>query len=650
MAPPGACASRPSRCCLLAGFLLGPVFGVLNPAESFGEVYKPAIALAVAIILFEGGLTLNFSEIRETGKAVQRIVLIGGPLVWLFSSLAAHFAAGLSWPTSIVIGAVLVVTGPTVIMPLLRQAQLRRRPASLLRWEAIVNDPIGALFAVFAFEVYLVMHGTHDGWTLVGLAALAFAIGTVGAYLVARGLAYVFLRGWIAEYLKAPVLFATVLIAYAISDAVLEESGLLTVTVMGITLANTRLSSLTEMRRFKETVTVLLVSGLFVMLTASLSMAQLTGLEWGAFVFAAIVLFVARPVAIFLATIGAGLDWKERALVAWIAPRGIVAVAVAGLFGQALVENGVPDGAELTAISFVIVAATIVLHGFSLGPLASWLGLKTAARPGVLFVGGSAWSIAFAEKLQELDTPVMIADDNWSRIKDARLKDIPVHYGQILSEAAHHTVEFNRFSHLIAATDNDAYNSLVCTEFAPELGRGNVFQVGKLRDGTERKALSFTIGGQSLFDPPRDYGELRRAIWRGDTFTSTLLTEKFDYDRFRETRPEGTAVLMWIDEGGDIVVPGGESEDVPEVGDRVISFGPKLDNDLTVTGKESVAERAHVREKADAKAHTKSDAKHHHAEGQVARGRDDEEGRAGRRAGEAGDEDRRAGGRVNGSA
>lgn len=591
---------------LAAGFLLGPVFGVLNPAAIFGEVYKPAIALAVAIILFEGGLTLNFAEIKETSRAVRRIILIGGPLVWLFSTLAAHFAAGLSWPTSVVLGAILVITGPTVIMPLLRQAQLRRRPASLLRWEAIVNDPIGALYAVIAFEIFLVTSGEHGAWGLAGTAAAAFGFATLGGYAFARGLAYVFLRGWVAEYLKAPVLFAAVLFAFALSDMILEEAGLLTVTVMGITLANTRLSSLTEMRRFKETVTVLLVSGLFVMLTASLTLDQLFSLEWGAIVFALIVLFVARPVAIFLATIGVGLDWKERLLVAWIAPRGIVAVAVAGLFGTALAQNGVPDGAQLTAISFLIVAATIVLHGFSLGPLASWLGLKTAARPGVMFVGGSAWTIAFAEKLKELDTPVMIADDNWNRIKDARLKDIPVHYGQILSEEAHHSVEFNRFSHLIAASDNDAYNSLVCTEFAPEMGRNNVFQVGKLREGTERKTLNFTIGGQSLFEPPRDYGELRRAIWHGHTFTSTLLTEKFDFNRFLESRPSETTVIMWIDEDGDIVMPGYGQDADPEPGSRVISFGPKLDNDLSVTGGESVAERAHVRERAHEKAGEKT--------------------------------------------
>ena len=586
---------------LAVGFLLGPVLGLINPAETFGEVYKPAIALAVAIILFEGGLTLNFHEIRETATGVKRMVLYAGPLVWLFSTLAAHFAAGLSWPTSFVIGAVLVVTGPTVIMPLLRSAQLRRRPSSILRWEAIVNDPIGALFAVLAFEVYLITSDVHDAWTVTGLAVLAAVVATVGAYALARGLAYVFVRGWVAEYLKAPVLFASVLIAFAISDMILEESGLLTVTVMGITLANTKLASLTEMRRFKETVTVLLVSGLFIMLTASLRWSDFEILGWGAVLFTALVLFVCRPLAVIIATIGAGLSWQERALVAWIAPRGIVAVAVAGLFGKAPVDNGVPDGAALTAISFVIVAATIALHGFSLAPLASRLGLKTAERPGILFVGGSSWTIALADKLKELETPVMIADSNWQHIREARLRDIPVYYGEILSESAHHSIEFNRFSHLIAATENDAYNALVCTEFAPEMGRGQVFQVGRTGQDSERKALAFTIGGRPLFEDNTHISDLRRRVWKGETFTSTKLTEKFDYDAFLSSRPAGTTVLMFINDGGNLQIPGYGDDVDPQPGDTVIAFGPKLDDDLSTSGDESASVRAQVREKGEAK-------------------------------------------------
>lgn len=203
---------------LVAGFLLGPVTGYLNPAESFGDVYKPAIAMAVAIILFEGGLTLYFKEIRETSTAVRHVVLIAGPLVWFLSALSAHYAAGLSWPAAIVLGAVLVVTGPTVIMPLLRQAQLQQRPASLLRWETIVNDPIGALFAVLAFETYLVLHGAHDGATLALRVLAAAIVALAGGYLAGRLISAAYIKGLVPEYLKAPVLLSIVPFTYAVSD------------------------------------------------------------------------------------------------------------------------------------------------------------------------------------------------------------------------------------------------------------------------------------------------------------------------------------------------------------------------------------------------------------------------------------------------
>ena len=295
-----------------AGFLLGPVTGFLNPAEDLGAVYKPMIALAVAIILFEGGLTLNFHEINETAKGIRRIIFLGGPLVWLFSTLSAHYGAGLSWPAATILGAIFVITGPTVIMPLLRQAQLAKRPASLLRWEAIINDPIGALYAVFAFEVFLVLHGHHEAGNLAVTLIAAAVFAVFGGWLLGKLVAIAFIRALVPEFLKAPVLLSVVLLAYAVSDLILEESGLLTVTVMGVTLANQRMASLTEMRRFKETITILLVSGLFILLTASFDVSVLKSLGWQAALFVALILFVARPAAILLATIGSGLNFRER--------------------------------------------------------------------------------------------------------------------------------------------------------------------------------------------------------------------------------------------------------------------------------------------------------------------------------------------------
>ncbi|MCP4320021.1 MAG: sodium:proton antiporter [Hyphomicrobiales bacterium] len=558
---------------LVAGFLAGPATGFLNPAADFGEIYRPLISLSVAIILFEGGLTLNFKEIRETSTTVRHIVMFGGPLVWLLTALSAHFIAGLSWTTAVVLGAILVVTGPTVIMPLLRQAQLSSRPASILRWEAIVNDPIGALLAVLSFETVLILHGDHHASDLAVRVPLALVLALVGGWAAARLIKWLFIRGHVPEYLKVPILLTVVLLAYAATNVALEEAGLLTVTVMGVALANTRLASLSEIRRFKETVTILLVSGVFILLTASLTVADIRSLDWRTVAFVASLLFVIRPLAIFAATIGSGATWQERLLTGWIAPRGIVAVAVSGLFGATLTGIGVADGSKMVAVTFAVVVATIILHGFSLGPLAAALGLKSAQKPGVLIVGGSRWATALARKLSDLEIPAMIADRAWNRISEARLANVPVYYGEVLSEEAHHTIDFNRFSYLIAAGDNDAYNALVCTDFGLEFGRSHVFQIEPGKSESERHTLNFTLGGRPLAGSPVSFWQLQANEIAGWTFQVTTLSEDFGYDAYLQSRDEKAIVLMWIKPSGKIVFASTAAGE-PSAEDQVLCYAP----------------------------------------------------------------------------
>ncbi|EDQ32378.1 NhaP-type Na+/H+ and K+/H+ antiporter [Hoeflea phototrophica DFL-43] len=561
---------------LAAGFIAGPATGFLDPATDFGDIYRPMVSIAVAIILFEGGLTLNFSEIRETSKAVRRIIMYAGPMVWGMGALAAHYIGGLSWPTAIVLGAILVVTGPTVIMPLLRQAQLDARPASLLRWEAIVNDPIGALFAVVAFEIILVYVGLHaaDNLPLLFLSGFGLAIGA--GWASAKFIVWTFVRGHVPEYLKAPVLLSSVVAVYALTNMVLEESGLLTVTIMGVVLANSRIASLTDMRRFKETITTLLVSGVFIILTASLSMDDIRSLDLGAALFVAVLLLVIRPVAIMLATIKSGATIQERILTSWIAPRGVVAVAVSGLFGTLLADAGVEDAGRMVAFTFAVVVTTIVLHGFTLKPLAAFLNLKKASKPGILLVGGSRWSTALAAKLKEADVPVMLADQNWNHLAEARLGSIPVYFGEVLSESAHHAIDPKRFSSLIATSDNDAYNALVCTDFGPELGRNHVFQIGRI-DEKARQSLNFTLGGRPLTKEPVSFLDLREKLLAGWTFQLTRLTDEFGWKAYADSRPAGAIILLWIKPSGALVFAA-TAAGTPGANDRILGFAlPKDD-------------------------------------------------------------------------
>lgn len=557
---------------LLAGLIAGPATGLVNPTEDFGNLLKPMVALAVAIILFEGGMTLNFAEIRSTAKAVRRIILIAAPLTWAFGTLAAYYLAGLSLEASLVFSGIMVVTGPTVIMPLLRQAKLPTRTGSVLRWEAIIVDPIGALFAVIAFEAILALSGGHPPMTVALQVAAALLVGVVGGYILTKILAVAFSRGLVPDYLKSPIILVAALVGYAATDLVLAEAGLVTVTVMGIVLANAKLASFTDLRRFKEVMTVLLVSGLFIVLTASISLTDILSLGWRDLAYLAALLLLVRPVSILLSTIGTELSFRERLLIGWIAPRGVVAVAVSGLFASSLVTLGVEDGARLAPLAFLVVLATVILHGFSIGPVARLLGITSADPDGFLIVGANRFSLALAEKLKNSKLPVLIADRNRSRLAAARQAGFETYFGEILSESAEHHLDLSRFGTLIAATDNDAYNALVCSDFGPELGRARVFELGQ--EESERIELSVTLGGHRLMRPTMGASDAEQRLRDGWTIQRTRLTETYTMEDLREHRHEEARILFAVSNKGDFVSPALGKQFKPGPDDTVFVFGP----------------------------------------------------------------------------
>lgn len=534
---------------LAAGLLVGPVLGVFDPVRDIGPLMTPMISIAVAIILFEGGMTLNFHSLVGAAEGVRRLVVLGAPLGWLTSTLALHYVAGLGWGSAAVFGGILIVTGPTVIAPLLRTARLQRRPSALLQWEAIVNDPVGALAAVLAFEVLVVTQSNlelgHAAWELVRGIGFATLIGVAAGW----GVAQAFKRGKVAEYMKVPVLFSVLLGAFALSDAMLHESGLLAVTIMGIWIANADLPSYAEMRRFKEHATILLVSGVFILLAASMNLETLSVLNWRSLAFVVVIIAVARPVSVLLALAFTKVPWKERLLVAFTGPRGVVLVAVAGLFGERITALGLEDGAIIAPLAFAIVTATVVLHGFTLAPLARFLGLTAAGQPGVVIVGGSPFATALAEVLGKLEVPVLISDANLVRLRGARNAGLKTFYGDILSETAEFGLDLIGYEKVIAATENDAYNTLVTTDLAPEYGRENVFQLRRDNPESGRHNLPSTLGGKR-FAGGLTYSELQQKIREGWQLRSTRLSEEFTVDNFRERNPDGILIGELQDRNG----------------------------------------------------------------------------------------------------
>lgn len=555
------------------GLIMGPGLGWVDPGADFGAYLRPIVSLCVAIILFEGGLSLHLSDLKEAARGVRRLVYLGAPLAWLCSSLCAHYIGGLDWPVSLVFGAIMVVTGPTVIMPMLRQAALNRRTASYLKWEGIVNDPIGALLAVLVFQ-FFIFQGSGSGWDEVlqgiGLAIVcSLILGGAGGWATARA----FREGWVPEYLKSPVLLGLVLIVYALSDMIQKEAGLLAVTIMGIVVGNMNLPGIGDMKRFKEYITIMLVSVVFVSLTADLDARSLVDIGWRGIALVAAIMFLARPVAIMLATTGAGMQFNERVLLSWIAPRGIVAAATAGLMGPRLVDAGYPAEVLLPLV-FAIIFATVFSHGLTINWLAARLGLSSRHRDGVLIIGASPWTVALSQVLRDMKVNVLLADSSWHNLREARLNGIPVFYGEILSDFAEESVELAHVRTVLAATRNDAYNALVCTALAPEIGQRNVLQLAMGGGDYEEdpKALARPRRGGVAFSNDADFEVLWRNLVRGWKFSKTRISENYTYEQFVADRhTDAIEILTMNDEGVISFVAAGDSAETAK-GVTIVTF------------------------------------------------------------------------------
>jgi len=576
----------------LAGLAVGPlwtvIFGepLLNPEKVFNggsnELLRPIVSLAVAVILFEGGLVLKFENLRDAGAAVRRMVFLGGPLAWALGTFAAHYAAGLDWGSSVVFAGVLVVTGPTVIMPLLRQSKLGGRTGQFLKWEGIVNDPVGALFAVAAFEIIRVAATGESilgkGAMIIVAAALGVGLGFAFGWAIVRA----FRQGWTPEYLKAPIIFASIILCYALAEMIEKEIGLVAVTAYGMTLANSRLAGLAELRKFKEDIAVLLVSGVFVILTANLTPDVIRrALTWNTLAFLLAMLFIVRPLSVWIATFGT-LKRNEAILLGWIAPRGIVAVAVSSLFATLLEDLGRRgdsrfyfSGAEqITPLAFAMVFVTVVLHGFTIGPLARRLGLARKERPGVLLVGVNPWSIDLAKVLKDVGIEPILADNNWRRLRPAREAGLNTFFGEVLSEEAEVRLDHAAFDQVVGLSANEPYNALVSGHFAPELGRHRVYQLSA-QDTEEEdpRAIGMGTRGRTLIRRGRGYDGLIRDHYRGWTFGKTKLTEEYDLAEYRKDRPKAD-IIAEIRPDGTLIFLGPNREARGGDGVTLISFGP----------------------------------------------------------------------------
>jgi NhaP-type Na+/H+ or K+/H+ antiporter len=533
---------------IIAGFASGPVFNLIQPDVLFGDLLDTLIPVAVGIILFEGSLTLDFREVQKARRAIWNIVLVGAPVAWGLTTAAAHFIGGLSIPVSVTFGALLVVTGPTVILPLLRHARLQDKTGSVLKWEGIINDPIGAILAVLSYEFFTKYYLTDASIIDFLLhATISISIISVASVIFGYMIRNVLNNGHVPEYLKAPFLLSFVVIFFVLCNELLHESGLIGVTILGIALANLGIHSIEEIRKFKESISLILISTLFVILTARIDPAILLQIRMEEILFLVAVLVIVRPLTAFFSSIRTGLGRNEVIYIGWIAPRGIVCAAIAGIMGPRLVDAGFADGADLLPLAFALVLITVFLHGLSAKPLARKLGLAHEEQNSLIMVGASDWGLQLADTLAKRGVNVLIADNDWYRLRKARLSDISTYYGEILSEESEYNVELSKYTGLVALTGNAPYNTLVCAKFAYEFGRENTYQLDSQKpEDLERNKITETLAGSDFADNNLSYwryADLFRDGWR---FKATRMGDEANAKALRQQLEDEDILFIGI--------------------------------------------------------------------------------------------------------
>lgn len=556
---------------LILGIVLGPITGLLNPDQTFAGLLFPMVSLSVAIILFEGSLTLKFSEIQGLGKVVRNLVSIGMLATFVVIGLACYWLLDFPAEIAALIGAVTVVTGPTVIAPLMRVVRPRASVNRLLRWEGIVIDPVGAIFTVLVFNFILLRHNHQSLNQLLFIFAETVAAGLILGAAFGYLLGVALRRVWIPHYLQNLAVLALVLGAFGLSNWWVEESGLLTVTVMGIWLANMRDVDISDILTFKEELSTILISALFIILAARLDLASLLSMGWPLLILLLVVQFVARPLCIAVSTIGSSLDWREKALLSWIAPRGIVAAAVSSLFALSLARNGFAQADKLATVVFAVIIGTVVFQSLTSSIVAKLLQVQQSKPNGIVIVGGNYVARTVAQALIKLKVPVLVTDSSWEYYRQARMEGIPAYFGNAYSDHAENFLDLSNTAQVWALSPNRHQNELVAYHFGHMFGEKNVFTIRST--ASEKK----TTNGDSkrfrrhenLFNADATYSRLSLSLAKGATIKPTKLTETFGWAEYNQQYKD--VIPLFYMDANEKLHPI-EGNDVPPVPCTLISL------------------------------------------------------------------------------
>ncbi|MBU2907458.1 MULTISPECIES: sodium:proton antiporter [Arenibacter] len=579
---------------ILIGLLVGPISTLFtedgtklirpiwNKTEGLflGESLYHFVSLAIGVILFEGGLTLKRSEVTRVGPVITKLITLGSAVTFFLAGTAAHFIFDLPWQISFLFSALIIVTGPTVITPILRNIPLKKDLSAVLKWEGILIDPIGALVAVLVFEFISI--GEGQGYTQTGLLEFVkvLLLGFTFGFSFAHALTLAIKKNYVPHYLLNVVSLSVVLSVFVISELFAHESGLLAVVVMGMVMGNTQLPNIKELLYFKESLSILLISMLFILLSASMNLPELELLySPNTLILFAIVVFVVRPLGVFLSTMGSNLNFREKLFISWVGPRGIVAAGIASLFGSKLILRGEPGAEYITPLVFMIVLGTVLLNASTARFMAKLLGVFLEKSEGILIIGASKVPRLIASYLKKNNRHVVLIDNNQNNIEKAKNLGLEAFVANIYSDALTDNIELNDVGYLMALTGNSDINEYAIETFKKEFGEQGSFRLVNSDEMNDPENNPM----EGLFSHTDDFITLTEAARSNPVIHEIELKSKEHYEGLIEiTKADKDIVPIFIKTlDGDLKIISSFSknfEDIKE-GSKLVYLGKLLEAD-----------------------------------------------------------------------
>ncbi len=552
---------------LLAGLFVGPVFGVINPDQLLGDWLFPVISLGVAVILFEGAMTLEFHEIRSHGRTVFRLITLGVVVTIAVVATAAYWIFSMDWRIALLLGTLVCVTGPTVIVPILRSVRPNANISNILRWEGILIDPIGTLMVVLVYAYIVAETAGQPFLVFIQTLFLGLVVGAIAAVV----LVFLIKRHLIPGYLKNVFTLAWVLLVFSVSNAIEHESGLVTVTVMGVVLANWPKFPKNEILHFKESLSVILISILFIILAARIELSSFVHMGFKGLIILFVIMFVARPAGVWLSAWGSHLSREEKLMISWIAPRGIVAAAVSSLFVIRLQEHQLAGTELLVPLVFTIIIGTVLIQSLGAKPIGNVLGVCEPQPNGVLISGGNDVALAIGRSLMDNGFSVVLANTNFSEIKKARMSGLETYYGNPVSEHADQHLALIGIGSLFAMSVRSEANILAALKYQHEFGCKNVYRL-KVKDSKPMSSKEKTHKGWQtawLFGEKVTFTQLNGLLAKGGEIRTTLMTTDFTYEDYlseKQSKQQTIIPLYAIAPNDELKVF--SSTAAPKVGDN----------------------------------------------------------------------------------